>query len=114
MAEETRGLHDHAGEVRRDAADQILDAVRIRRQAFDVHVQELHLGFRDVAIVRMHTARDQRLARLVTRAAIATASAQAVAPSYMEALATSMPVMSATWLWNSKIACSVPWLISGW
>ena len=32
----------------------------------------------------------------------------------MEALATSMPVRSATWVWNSNRVCSVPWLISGW
>ncbi len=52
--------------------------------------------------------------RRVTRLAISTASAQAVAPSYSEALATSMPVISATWVWNSNRYCSVPCAISGW
>jgi hypothetical protein len=41
-----------------------------------------------------------------------TASAAPVEPSYMLALATSMPVSSAIMVWNSKMACSVPWLIS--
>jgi hypothetical protein len=52
--------------------------------------------------------------RFVTRQAITAASAQAVEPSYMEALATSMPVSAHTWDWNSNIACSVPCAISGW
>jgi hypothetical protein len=39
--------------------------------------------------------------RRVTRLAIITASAVEVEPSYMEALATSMPVRFATWVWNS-------------
>jgi hypothetical protein len=52
--------------------------------------------------------------RLVTRQAITAASAQAVEPSYMEALATSMPVSAATWVWNSNMVCSVPCAISGW
>ena len=46
-------------------------------------------------------------------APVLTASAVAVAPSYMEALATSMPVMRQIWVWNSKRYCSVPWVISG-
>jgi hypothetical protein len=50
----------------------------------------------------------------VARAAIITASAQAVEPSYIEALATGRPVSAATWVWNSKSVCSVPWAISGW
>ena len=54
------------------------------------------------------------LLRRVTRFAITTASAAAVEPSYIEALATSMPVISATWVWNSNRYCSVPWVISGW
>jgi len=36
------------------------------------------------------------------RSAISTASAAAVEPSYMEALATSIPVSMATWVWNSN------------
>ena len=51
--------------------------------------------------------------RRVTRLAIITASAAAEAPSYMEALATGMPVIIATWVWNSNRYCSVPWVISG-
>ena len=42
------------------------------------------------------------------------ASTNAVAPSYMLALATSMPVSSQIIVWNSNMACSVPWLTSGW
>jgi hypothetical protein len=45
---------------------------------------------------------------------MATASQQAVEPSYIEALATSTPNSRATWLWNSNSTCSVPWAISGW
>jgi hypothetical protein len=51
--------------------------------------------------------------RPVMRAAIISASAAPVEPSYMEALATSMPVNSQIMLWNSKMDCSVPWAISG-
>ena len=52
--------------------------------------------------------------RPVRRMAIMTASAAPVEPSYMEALATSMPVSSQIMVWNSKMACRVPWAISGW
>ena len=52
--------------------------------------------------------------RRVTRCAISTASPAAVEPSYIEALATSMPVSFTTCVWNSNRTCSVPWLISGW
>jgi hypothetical protein len=43
-----------------------------------------------------------------------TASQVAVAPSYIEALATSMPVSIATWVWNSNRYCRVPCVTSGW
>ena len=52
--------------------------------------------------------------RRVIRAAIAIASQQAVEPSYIEALATSVPNSRATWVWNSNSTCSVPCAISGW
>ncbi len=52
--------------------------------------------------------------RPVTRMAMRIASAAPVDPSYMLALATSMPVSSAIIVWNSKMACSVPCVISGW
>ena len=42
------------------------------------------------------------------------ASAVADAPSYMEALLTSIPVSWQTRVWYSNSACSVPWEISGW
>ena len=45
---------------------------------------------------------------------IIIASAAAVAPSYMEALAQSIPVREQTMLWNSKIYRKVPWEISAW
>ena len=58
--------------------------------------------------------RDQHAAaRPVTRTAIITASAAPVEPSYMEALAISMPVSSQIMVWNSKMACRVPCVISG-
>ena len=41
-----------------------------------------------------------------------TASAAAEAPSYTEALDTSMPVSSHIWVWYSKMDWSTPWLIS--
>jgi hypothetical protein len=53
------------------------------------------------------------LRRLVIRRAIATASTVAVDPSYIEALATSIAVKAATWVWNSKMVCNVPCAISG-
>ena len=43
---------------------------------------------------------------------MATPSAAAEAPSYTEALAASMPVSSQIMVWNSKMDCSTPWLIS--
>ncbi len=52
--------------------------------------------------------------RLVTRCAISTASAAAVEPSYIEALATSIAVRLATCVWNSNRYCSVPCATSGW
>jgi hypothetical protein len=42
------------------------------------------------------------------------ASADALAPSYMDAFATSTPSSDAAMVWNSKIDCSVPWLTSDW
>ena len=42
------------------------------------------------------------------------ASASAVPPSYMDALATSIPVSSQMAVWNSKMVWSTPWLRSGW
>ena len=42
------------------------------------------------------------------------ASAVPVEPSYIEALATSMPVSNVTCVWNSKRYCKVPCVISGW
>ena len=41
------------------------------------------------------------------------ASELAVEPSYMEALATSVPRRRATCVWNSNSICSVPCAISG-
>ena len=74
----------------------------------------LGIGRQHLAIFRMHAARDHHRRRPVTRTAIITASAAAVEPSYIEALATSMPVSSQIMVWNSKIACSVPCEISAW
>ncbi len=51
--------------------------------------------------------------RPVMAAAIRQASARALAPSYMPALATSMPSSSQTSDWNSKAVWRVPWLTSG-
>ncbi len=48
----------------------------------------------------------------VTRAHSSPASPIAVARSYIEAFATSMPYSSHTKLWNSNSAWSVPWLTS--
>ena len=52
--------------------------------------------------------------RWLTRAAIRMASVKAVLPSYIDAFDTSMPVSWHMRVWNSKIACSVPWVISAW
>ena len=59
------------------------------------------------------TAEAVLMARRVTRCAISTASPQPVEPSYMEALATSIAVRLAIWVWNSNRYCSVPCVISG-
>src|SRR5450759_5565300 len=53
----------------------------------------------------------RRFVELVARYA---ASAMAVAPSYTDALLTSMPVSAQIIDWYSKTVCSVPWEISGW
>ena len=42
------------------------------------------------------------------------ASAAAVDASYIETFATGRPTSSLTIVWNSHIACSMPWLTSGW
>ena len=52
--------------------------------------------------------------RPVIRMAIMAASGTAVDPSYIDALATSMPVNWQIMVWNSKIAVSVPCEISAW
>ena len=48
------------------------------------------------------------------RSAISAASAVADAPSYIDAFETSRPVRPAIIVCHSKMACSVPWLISAW
>jgi hypothetical protein len=52
--------------------------------------------------------------RRVRRIAMSAASAAAEAPSYIDAFDTSSPVRAQIMVCHSKIACSVPWLISGW
>ena len=51
---------------------------------------------------------------LVSRRAMAIASAAAVASSSSEALATGSPVSSSTMVWKSSSASRRPWLISAW
>ena len=51
---------------------------------------------------------------LLSRRAIAIASAAAVPSSSSEALATGSPVSSLTIVWKLSSASSRPWLISGW
>ena len=51
---------------------------------------------------------------LLARRSSVIASAAAVASSSIDALATSMPVRSATMVWKLSSASSRPWLISGW
>ena len=48
------------------------------------------------------------------RSAMVIASAQAVASSSRDALATSSPVRSLTMVWKFSNASRRPWLISGW
>ena len=52
--------------------------------------------------------------RFVRSAAMLAASPVALAPSYMDAFATSIAVNSHMRLWYSKIACSSPCMISAW
>ncbi len=66
-------------------------------------------------VVRMQPAGEHRLAALGDADAPSAPPRRVpVEPSYIEALATSMPVSAATWVWNSNRYCSVPWAISGW
>ena len=115
LAEEAGILHHDAGglgvdRARRDPPRQPDRA----RSAIDREAGEARMGRGGLAVMRMETAgRGSPSPRRVTRLAIITASAQAVAPSYIEALATSMPVISATWVWNSNSDCSVPCATSG-
>ena len=51
---------------------------------------------------------------LDTRHAMRHASANAVGPSYMPALAMSMSSIWHTAVWNSKPTCKVPCDASGW
>ena len=50
----------------------------------------------------------------VARTAIIAASGTAVDPSYIDALATSMPVSWQIMVWNSKMVVRVPCAISAW
>ena len=59
-------------------------------QQFDPRM--LNIGVDDFEILRMNSAAGNTFDLLVTRSAINTASASAVDPSYIEALATSIPV----------------------
>jgi hypothetical protein len=73
------------------------------------------VGPDDVAVARVQRAASTTLRRsFLSRRARSAASAQAVAPSYIEALETSRPVSRQTSVWYSKMACSVPWASSGW
>ena len=74
----------------------------------------LDVGPDDLAVLRVQAPRQDDLVPAGDPWAMRTASAAAVAPSYMEALATSMPVSWQMRVWNSKIAWSVPWLTSAW
>jgi hypothetical protein len=72
----------------------------------------LRVGAQHFAIFRMHVRATRTRSRPVTRIAIMAASGTAVEPSYMDALATSMPVNWQIMVWNSKIVVSVPCEIS--
>lgn len=54
------------------------------------------------------------LARFVRRAAMSAASANAVGPSYIPALATGRPMRWLTMVWNSNATCNDPCATSGW
>ena len=58
--------------------------------------------------------KNPRALDFATRSAITIASAQAVASSRSEALATGSPVRSATIVWKFRSASSRPCAISGW
>ena len=78
------------------------------------HALVLRVGPQHLAVFRMHRAGASTRPLPVARAAIMAASGTAVEPSYIEALATSMPVSWQIMVWNSKIAVSVPCEISAW
>ncbi len=74
------------------AATTAASASTAAAQAHGLDAGGMGQGVGGGGVVRMQAAREHRLApRRVTRAAIITASAQAVEPSYMEALATGRP-----------------------
>ena len=50
----------------------------------------------------------------LTRTAHVMASAAEVLASYIDTLDMGRPTNSDTMVWNSHMACSMPWLTSGW
>ena len=108
-AEEVRRLHDHRGGLLvelalRDRARSMRAGLRVVAELLDLHALVARVGVEHLAVLRVHGARrPARASRPVMRTAIMAASGTAVEPSYMEALATSMPVSWQIMVWNSKI-----------
>ena len=106
VAEEVGLLDDQAGVLFRHTNV-------FRRHAVHGQAAPGGVGAHDGLVVRVHGLQHSDARRPVIAAAIRQASARALAPSYMPALATSMPSSSQTSDWNSKAVWSVPWLTSG-
>ena len=116
-AEKIRRLHQHAGCLFGDALFErrqveppvVAEAERRGGQPLVLRVGCITSRYSGCTVLATRTP-----VRWVMRTAMDTDSAAPVEPSYMEALAISMPVSSQIMVWNSKMACSVPWVISAW
>ena len=114
MPVEIGGLHDDAARLLVDRGEDIVCAGRRRRQRDDRRDPTCPIRSRPS---RDNADADCRRAPPSSAWSRDAPSARlrrvAVEPSYIEALATSMPVSIATWVWNSNRYCSVPCAISG-
>ena len=84
------------------------------RNLDDLEAEAERVRLDDLPHLRVQRLGEDDLARSLVCLATKHASAATVHPSYPDAFETSMPVSSQMTVWYSKIACSTPWLISGW
>ena len=114
-AEEVRLLEDHGGASARARAE----LVGIGRPTAMRHLDDLEAEASANVLTTWRTcgfsvSASTTFERPLVCFATKHASAATVVPSYPDAFDTSIPVSSQITVWYSKIACSTPWLISGW